>query len=62
MKHYYAEHPKMAERAGKDGFIKVIEEDHIKIEVLNSLPSNIVGEIWRAAQDMSVLKEGEKNA
>ena len=60
-KKYYDAHPDVKEQANKDGFIKVIEADHLKTDVLDSLSANIVNEIWRASADISMLRDGEKN-
>lgn len=61
-KKYYESHPELKEKADKDGFIKIIEADPLKVDVLNSLSANIVNEIWRASADISMLRDGEKNA
>jgi len=58
---FYAEHPELKEKANKDGYLALIEKDPLKVDVLLSLSANVVNEIWRASQDISVLKEGEKN-
>ena len=66
---YYTENPDMATKAvdvkleegGKAKFVPLIEDGPTKIAVLKSLPANVVNEIWRASQDVSLLKEGEKN-
>ena len=53
---------KLAEIADEKGYIKVIEDDRLKIKVLEHLPAGIYNEIFKAAQDLNALKVQEKNA
>ena len=44
----------------KEGFVEVITDSSTKLDVLSMLPVNVINEIWKATQDVTKLKEGEK--
>ena len=60
--------PTNINKVGKDRYVKVIGDRNdtgkdvtLKKEVLNHLPADVISEIWKACQNESVLKEGQKN-
>lgn len=59
---FYTKHPDIAKQANEEGYIKVIDDDDLKLEVLLSIPSGVYNEIFKACQDLNSIRAAEKNA